>query len=177
MFVNLIIPNQYVKSYKDVDLLQLKKNNIKLFILDIDNTLVKSNSNKISEDAIRFVKQIKSAKIIPVVISNNVENRVKKFTDILNVDYYSFALKPLKKSYKIILQKYNVDSNEVVIIGDQLLTDIIGGNIMNMHTILVDPISEKDNIFGSINRVAENTIFKYLEIKKLLKKGKYYDNM
>ena len=59
MFVNLIIPNQYVKSYKDVDLLQLKKNNIKLFILDIDNTLVKSNSNKISEDAIRFVKQIK----------------------------------------------------------------------------------------------------------------------
>ena len=59
--------------------------------------------------------------------------------------------------------------------GDQLLTDVAGGNRMNMLTILVDPISTKDNFFGIINRQVENLIFNYLESKDLIKKGKYYD--
>ena len=175
MILELFKPNQYVKSFKDVDLIDLKEKGIKVFILDIDNTLVASKKDSLDEDAIRFVKQIKSCKIIPVIISNNVKKRVSVFASELDIDYYCFALKPSLKSYKDILKKYNVRASEVAVLGDQLLTDVAGGNRMNMLTILVDPISTKDNFFGIINRQVENLIFNYLESKDLIKKGKYYD--
>ena len=173
----LFKPKQYVKSYKDIDLLNLKKIGIKVIILDIDNTLVDPHNDILEDDAIRFVKQIRSCKIIPVVISNNVESRVKTFGEALNSDYISFALKPFSSAFQNILNKYNVKSEEVAVLGDQLLTDVLGGNRMNMYTILVDPISEKDNFFGNFNRKLERKIFKYLEHKNVIQKGKYYDNM
>lgn len=177
MAYKLFKPKAYVKSFKDIDLLALKDKGIKVIILDIDNTLVESRKDVLGESAKRFVKQIKSCRMIPVVISNNVESRVKSFGEELNCDYISFALKPFSTSFKHIMEKYDVTNDEVAVIGDQLLTDVLGGNKQDMYTILVDPFSEKDNIFGMINRQIEKGVFKFLEHKKLIKKGKYYDNL
>ena len=60
-------------------------------------------------------------------------------------------------------------------IGDQLFTDVLGGNKMGIKTILVNPVSKKDFIFTKMLRRIEDSIFKKLEKRGIYKKGKYYE--
>ena len=69
--------------------------------------------------------------------------------------------------------KYNL--SDVVIIGDQLCTDILCGNKVGIKTILVNPMSKDDMIFTKILRFIENRKFKYMAKMDILKKGKYYE--
>ena len=56
-------------------------------------------------------------------------------------------------------------------IGDQLLTDVLGGNRMNYYTILIDPINYNEIIFTKINRVFERVILNMVKVER----GEYYD--
>ena len=171
MINKLFKPKIYTKDIKEVDLNYLKDIGVKLIILDIDNTLVAFDKETVNQEALRFVKQIKSAGIIPVIISNNIEKRVQNFATALDCDYISFGLKPFKLSYLTIINKYRLSSSEICIIGDQNLTDILGGNRMGMLTILVDPIKNKDNFYGSFIRIMEKIILRFIDVKK----GEYYE--
>ena len=85
------------------------------------------------------------------------------------------SLKPFSYKYRYILRKYKLKKEEVAAIGDQLLTDIQGGNKMGLTTILVNPMSEIDEKETWLNRQIEKRIFKTFEEKDILKKGKYYE--
>ena len=60
-------------------------------------------------------------------------------------------------------------------IGDQIPTDIYGGNRMGIFTILVKPISNKETLPTRIDRIFENIIIKKLEKRNIFKRGKYYE--
>ena len=60
-------------------------------------------------------------------------------------------------------------------IGDQIITDIYGGNRFGMFTILVDPLGKKDLKITSLNRFIENKILNNYEKKDIMKKGVYYE--
>ena len=75
----------------------------------------------------------------------------------------------------MVLREYKHEENEVAIIGDQLLTDIVGGNKVGIVTILVNPISTKDGFFTKWNRHKEDKIIKKLRDRDLFTKGKYYE--
>ncbi len=173
MIKEIFKPDIYIKDFSDLDLNFLKTIGIKVIILDVDNTLVPADSNVVDEKAIRFIKQVKSAKIIPIIVSNNKKSRVSYLSNKLNCEYISFSLKPLNISFKKVMKKYNVIASEICIMGDQILTDILGGNLLNIVTILVNPISKKDNIYGSVIRIAEKFVYKFIGLKK----GDYYEKM
>ena len=173
MIKDIFKPDIYIKDFSDLDLNFLKTIGIKVIILDVDNTLVPADSNVVDEKAIRFIKQVKSAKIIPIIVSNNKKSRVSYLSNKLNCEYISFSLKPLNISFKIVMKKYNVIASEICIMGDQILTDILGGNRLNIVTILVNPISKKDNIYGSVIRIAEKFVYKFIGLKK----GDYYEKL
>lgn len=169
----ILRPNIYIKSIKDLDIIKIKNLGIKLLIIDIDNTLVPSDTKQINDEAIKFVKQLKQYQIIPIIISNNINKRVSYFGKILDIDYYAFSLKPLPFRFWQIKRKYNINRNEVMIIGDQLMTDILFAKSSRIKSILVDPIINKDNIFGKVTRTIENFIRKIDKFEK----GAYYDKM
>lgn len=173
MIKDIFKPDIYIKDFSDLDLNFLKTIGIKVIILDVDNTLVPADSNVVDEKAIRFIKQVKSAKIIPIIVSNNKKSRVSYLSNKLNCEYISFSLKPLNISFKKVMKKYNVIASEICIMGDQILTDILGGNRLNIVTILVNPISKKDNIYGSVIRIAEKFVYKFIGLKK----GDYYEKL
>ncbi|MCI6271466.1 MAG: YqeG family HAD IIIA-type phosphatase [Erysipelotrichaceae bacterium] len=173
MIKDIFKPDIYIKDFSDLDLNFLKTIGIKVIILDVDNTLVPADSNVVDEKAIRFIKQVKSAKIIPIIVSNNKKSRVSYLSNKLNCEYISFSLKPLNISFKKVMKKYNVIAGEICIMGDQILTDILGGNRLNIVTILVNPISKKDNIYGSVIRIAEKFVYKFIGLKK----GDYYEKL
>ena len=83
----ILRPNIYIKSIKDLDIIKIKNLGIKLLIIDIDNTLVPSDTKQINDEAIKFVKQLKQYQIIPIIISNNINKRVSYFGKILDIDY------------------------------------------------------------------------------------------
>ena len=85
------------------------------------------------------------------------------------------ALKPLPKNLRKIKKKYNLKKKEMVMVGDQIVTDILSGNLFNIMTILVDPLGEKDLKITYFNRKIENRIVNYYQKRGLFERGKYYE--
>jgi len=80
-----------------------------------------------------------------------------------------FAKKPLKTGFKKVQEKLKEPAQNIAVVGDQIFTDIIGGNRCKMFTILVEPIAEKDIWITMIKRPLENAIKK--KYHKNLNKG------
>lgn len=169
----LFKPKMYRKNIYDIDYNKLKKLNIKLLIFDLDNTICLIDDLSLSKEIYDlFSKLHKSFEI--VIISNNHVPRVKNISDKLKCDYKANSMKPLLKSYKKILKKYNLKPNEVAMIGDQIVTDILGANRMKIYSILVDPMSYKDLKITKLNRFIERQIFKKYQKKHIMNRGEYY---
>ncbi|ERJ13725.1 YqeG family HAD IIIA-type phosphatase [Haloplasma contractile] len=156
------IPNEYHKSVHDVDLVKLYDAGKRLILTDLDNTLVGYETVIAPEEIMKFKDEAVNIGFEFIILSNNRQDRVKKFANSLGVEFYSNARKPFKTTFKRAVSKF--DPREVVMIGDQLLTDILGGNRMGFYTILVEVINySNEGFFTRVNR--------YLE-RRLLKRGK-----
>ena len=97
------------------------------------------------------------------------------FAEALDLEAVYFACKPMRSKFDMVMREYKLQENEVAIIGDQILTDVVGGNKVGITTVLVNPISTKDGIFTKWNRHKEDKIIKKLRDRGLFTKGKYYD--
>jgi HAD superfamily phosphatase (TIGR01668 family) len=102
------------------------------------------------------------------VVSNNNEQRVKDFADPLGIPFIHSARKPLVRAFKRALTKMNLRAEEVVVIGDQLLTDVLGGNRVGLHTILVVPVARTDGFMTRFNRKIERRIMRNMKKKGLI---------
>lgn len=175
MIIDKCIPKIYKKNIFDINYLRLKKEGIKCIIFDLDNTLTVAGSEVISEDVKSLLEKLnKDFKVI--IMSNNFKKYIIKKLNNLDLDIISFAIKPSSKGFKKIVRKYNFSREEMCIIGDQLLTDMLGGNNFKITTILVDPITKNDLKITKINRIIELKIFKYFKNKGILERGKYYES-
>lgn len=168
------IPDVYQENIFTINYKKLKKDGIKCLLFDLDNTISPAKEVVLYEETKKlFNKLKKDFKII--LFSNNFPKRVSKFGDFYDVDIACLSLKPFSYKYRYILRKYNFKKNEIAAIGDQLLTDIQGGNKIGITTILVNPMTEIDETETWLNRQIEKKIFKKFEEKNILIKGKYYD--
>lgn len=167
-------PNMYKKDIFDINYKKLKEIGIKCLIFDLDNTIALIDEHIIPDKTKKFLINLKKDFEI-VIISNNVTKRVKKYADYLKCDFVANSMKPLSRGYKKISKKYNLDANEMCMIGDQIVTDIYGGNRFGTYTILVDPLGEKDLKITSLNRFIESKILKKYENEGIMKKGVYYE--
>lgn len=164
----------YKKSIHDINYQKLKTKNIKCIIFDLDNTIALIDQDLITEKTKKLITKLKKDFIV-IIISNNYPSRVEPYANVLDCEYISQAKKPLTGGYKKIKEKYNLENEEMCMIGDQIITDILGGNRFKMLTILVDPLGKKDLKITYINRFLEKRILNYFEFKKLMKKGEYYE--
>lgn len=156
----ILYPDFYCKNIKDVDIERLKENNIKGIVLDVDNTLIDLD-HKLLEGAEEWCNNLKKQDIKFCILSNsNKKEKVKKVSKKLDIPYIYFGTKPLKRGFKKASETLKLPYKELAIIGDQILTDIIGGNRCKMYTILVEPISKREIFITSIKRGLENKIIK-----------------
>lgn len=154
----IIYPDLYLKSVKDITIEVLNKNNIKALILDVDNTLIDYYKN-LSEDIIKWAESLKQQGITLYILSNtNKEEKVKTVAEKLKIEYEFFAKKPSKKGFIKIQKKLDIPEANIGVVGDQIFTDIIGGNRCNMFTILVDPVDKKDFWYTAWKRPIEDKI-------------------
>ncbi len=135
-------------------------NNIKLVIFDMDNTLV-DNNYKYSEKLKNWTEYIASQGVKLHILSNSaMGKKVKKVAKELGMKYHYNASKPFKRGFKKVMQEFNFDKENILMIGDQLFTDVWGGNRVGVKTLLVCPIAEKEIFVTKVKRPLERWILK-----------------
>lgn len=159
----LVIPNLYVPSIYAIDMVALKEQGIKSIIIDLDNTLVEATRPQATPELIEWLQKIRAEGMKVIVVSNNSKARVTQFCHPLDVPFIYTARKPLSQAFRKALKLLGTEKHETVVIGDQLLTDVLGGNRMGLYTILVVPMSETEGFFTRINRRLERLIFHWLK--------------
>lgn len=170
----LFLPTKYVSDIYHIPYKKLKKEGIKYLLFDLDNTLRYIIESTPSKKVKELLGKLKKDFTI-LIVSNNYKREVERYASELEIDFISFALKPTRRAIRKIKRKYDCKSFEMALIGDQLVTDILGGNREGVQTILVDPISKEDLKITSVNRKIENYIFKKYQTLGKLEKGKYYE--
>lgn len=166
LLIKKFLPNEQVDTVFDIDPIALKEKGIKGIITDLDNTLVPWDVADATPEVIDWFAQMKEHGLQVIVISNNNESRVKIFSEPLNIPYLPSAKKPLKRTFNRGARQMGLRNDEVAVVGDQLLTDVLGGNLAGFHTILVTPIVQTDAMITKFNRKIERSI-----LRKLRKKG------
>ncbi len=162
------LPSEHVKSIFDIKPEELKKRGVKGIITDLDNTLVEWDRPMPTPELITWFENMRAHGILVTVVSNNNEDRVGAFCKPLHVPFIHRAKKPLRTAFKKAAEQMGIKLEEAVVIGDQLLTDVFGGNRGGFHTILVTPVSQSDGINTKINRFIERRIMAVLKRKGLL---------
>ena len=143
---------------QDISVELLDKNKVKGLILDIDNTLVPEHMKEADENAVRWIEQIKAADFKVCIVSNASKKRVIKFNERLKLYAIHRASKPGTKAFLKAARLLDFKNENIAVVGDQIFTDIYGGNRVGMYTILVKPINKKEGIFIRLKRIFEKFV-------------------
>lgn len=165
MLYNFLLPDEFVTSVYKITPEKLKQLGIRGIITDLDNTLVEWDRADATEELTEWLMQMKESGIRIIIASNNNEERVHDFCQPLQLEYIHRAKKPLGKAYYSALVRLGLRPNEVVMVGDQLLTDMLGAKRMNIYTILVRPVAQSDGWVTRFNRFVERRVFNDLKRK------------
>ena len=164
-------PDLMLDRVQDIDLDILKRENIKGLILDIDNTLV-PHGKEADEKAVAWVEKVKASGFKVCIVSNASNKRVIKFNERLKVFAIHRASKPGSKAFLKAVRLMDIKPAEAAVVGDQIFTDVYGGNKLNMFTILVKPIDRKELFFIRFKRIAERFVLSKYKMEFMRTRGK-----
>lgn len=159
MFANLQ-PDRQVDSVQELTPALLHKLGKDTILFDIDNTLVAHDVPTPTPEILNFLKKFTDVGIKVAFLSNNCKQRTDKFCADLDIFCVFRAWKPLKRGFRQILRQLGSTPKSTVIAGDQLFTDIWGGNRMGCYTVLVTPIKPAETRFVAVKRQFEKFFLK-----------------
>ena len=161
--LKILYPDVYVDSLMDIPLQELKRAGKKAFILDLDNTVTEWNSNEIRAEVAQWFAQVKEQDFKACIISNNGAKRVEKVAHSLGIPFISRAGKPRRGSFRKAVSLMETTPEAAAVIGDQIFTDIMGGNRAGLFTILVVPIASREFLGTKISRALEYFVLKHIK--------------
>lgn len=156
--MKLLKPRLWVDDLSHIPLKELKTVGIKSLLIDIDNTLVAWDVHQPSQETHGWIKEAKNQGFKIMLVSNNKEIRVQRMMAFFHCRGISKAKKPTKAGFKKALRILKTNPKETAIIGDQIFTDVLGGNRMGLYTILVTPIKSKEFWWTSLVRHLEKRV-------------------
>ncbi|TDM15623.1 YqeG family HAD IIIA-type phosphatase [Macrococcus bovicus] len=160
-----LMPSQYVKNVFEIRPEDLKARGVKAIITDLDNTLVGWDVELATEEVIAWFNQMAKAGIKITIVSNNNETRVAAFATPLKVDYIFNARKPMGQAFKKAVKAMEVTPDETVVIGDQMMTDVLAANSNGFYSIMVVPVKSNDEWKTRVNRMMERRFLAYFKRK------------
>ena len=149
----LLKPNIKLERVTDISPEILKKYNLDSLILDIDNTLSTHHGDVLTDGLEDWL------------LSNSKEPRVKPFSERINLPFISSGAKPLPFGYIRALKAMGSKRKNTAIVGDQIFTDVLGGNLVGVWTLLLTPILLESTWGFKFKRKIERLVFKLYKIK------------
>ena len=135
-----LLPNVITDSLTDVSVEFLKQRKIRLLMLDFDNTIVPYTTNVPTAEMASWLSQMAASDIQVCVVSNSKRDRVKIFCEKYGIACITHAAKPFTKGIRQCLAQFETEPEFAAIVGDQIYTDTLGGNLAGVTTILVKAI-------------------------------------
>lgn len=151
----LLMPDQQLNDIFEIDTAHLKSIGIKGLITDMDNTLVAWSDRSVYPRLTEWFALLKEEGFKLCIVSNNSEEKGGQLAREIGIPAIWYAVKPRRKAFRRALEKMELEPEEAAVVGDQVFTDVLGGNRLGLHTILVNPISEKEFIWTKFPRMLE----------------------
>ena len=134
------LPTILTESLTDITPDLLRSRDIRLLMLDFDNTIVPYTGNEPTEIMENWLREMVSSDIQICVVSNSKKDRVKIFCEKYGIPCITHAKKPFTKGIRECLVKFNVPAWQAALVGDQIYTDTLGANSAGVTSILVKAI-------------------------------------
>ncbi len=164
-------PQIWINSVLDINEEFLKKHDIRALVLDLDNTL-SMHGNPAAENGIpEWLDEMRALNIPMRVVSNNINKRVKPLAEKLGLPYCANGCKPLTFGISKAIKAMGVDKKHTAVVGDQIFTDVIAGNLKGAVSILVEPFHHENTWTFRLKRKAESLFF-HRDFSKLKKTDK-----
>ena len=159
--MSLIKATQYISAVEYISIEDLVQQGIKLVLLDRDNTCVPRDTKMVPPEISAWFEKAHAAGLTLCLISNNIHlNEVQRSASELGIEGEGFACKPLPRALTAAMKRFSATKEQTVMVGDQIFTDVIAGNLAGVSTILVKPQSTEDLWYTNIIRHAERRILK-----------------
>ena len=158
---NKYVPYAVAKSIYEIDVNFYKEKNVKILLMDLDNTLDSYKLYHPTERAGELIKKIQDAGILPVIVSNNRGKRVRTYANDLHLEYINSAAKPFGFKIKKFIKAKGWNTDEMMFVGDQMITDVVAAKRVGLRVILTDKIVKEDQWTTHINRIFGRRIRKY----------------
>lgn len=174
MHLRLLCPNIFLERIEEIDLDDLKRQGFDTLILDLDNTIVGWRSGRVSPDVLTWLQKAQHRGFRMCIVSNSLlRGRVKKMSGKLGIPAIPRARKPRERAFLQAVGLLESTIARSVVIGDQVFTDILGGNRLGFFTILVLPVDKREFFATILHRTAEKFVLFRLKRKGFLKEVKY----
>lgn len=159
------IPDYYFNSILEIPYQSLKEQGVSTLFFDLDNTIIGYDENELTPSQIDFFKELsKSFKVL--IISNSGYKRVSTALSKTTLPFIHHAFKPFKRGFRKAIKKIDSKKDEIVVIGDQLLTDIYGSHRIGLKNSLVKSVKRtSDRFVTKINRMLERIVLKKIKQK------------
>lgn len=169
--MSLLKPTAALRRVTDIRLPLLRQMDVDTILLDVDNTLAPPTSRIPYEGVREWLEEIRAGGIQIVICSNNYQSRIKPFADSLGLDCVAMSMKPFPFGFNRAKRKLREKPQSVVVVGDQVYTDVLGANLAGMKSILLLPQSEERGVSIMLRRKMEKGVRKKV---RLLEKGEEY---
>ena len=149
-------PAHAVASLPEINLDDLKAEGLSLILLDVDHTIVKWKQEEFSSEVLAWIKRAKEMDFQLCILSNTRHpERLARLSAILDIETFRGRFKPSRHMFEMALEKYGKKPEEAVMIGDQIMTDILGANRSGIDAIWVQKMEGPEFAGTKINRVVE----------------------
>lgn len=161
--LRLLQPDMFALSVADVNLDDLENRGIRGVLLDLDNTLVAWQRCDVPPEVRKWIKEA-CRRNLRLCITSNTRNprRLARLASELGIEHVRGVAKPRRGGFQKAMAAIGTEPSNTAVIGDQIFTDVLGGNRAGLFTILVKPIHGREFIGTKFSRMAEWLFLKWL---------------
>ncbi|MBQ1368086.1 MAG: YqeG family HAD IIIA-type phosphatase [Firmicutes bacterium] len=164
--INLLRPDQYVRSVYEVDFDQLWEQGIRGLFFDVDNTLIPYYVDKIPPEAVKLLTDLRRKGFKVFILSNGRKTRVESMEKQVQLKGFARSGKPLRYGIWALNRKTHLKGRQMATIGDQVFMDVLCGHLGGGKGILIEPIDRvKDEASVLKRRPAEKKVLNKLGIE------------
>lgn len=144
--LRFLFPDMYVPSIYDIDLEYLRRLGIRGIIFDLDNTIVQRGQMSWPPELLEWMDGLKKQGFEISIVSNNRRRMAEEVAKAHGIPAVFRAVKPRRKPFLRAIKLMGVGRRETAVVGDQIFTDVVGGNRLGLFTILINPLPGKEFI-------------------------------
>ena len=161
----LFKPHLKLNRITDIEKRHLDMLGVNCLLIDIDNTVSTDHGTELVKGLLEWIDKMRGEGVKLYILSNARGSRVMPFAEKIGLDYIGLAMKPLPFGYWRGVRRSGGKLRSTAIVGDQIFTDILGGRLSGVKTVLLTPVLLEPQLSFRIRRRLEKAVFKIHKIE------------